>query len=316
MTTAIETVNIAESGNTQVSTREVPWMKLGRLVDTPMSAAEAAEEGGLNFIVESHPVGFLVGDTWKLVAGRRAIVRQDTGVPLGIMSTEYQILQYGEAFDFMDTVGATYVAAGALYGGRQGFMVVRAPEHTINVLGGDDPHDLFMVLRTSHDGSRAVEASVMPLRHKCMNQLTLKSFASGVKHKWVVKHTSSMAAKLAEAKSALATLGNYGAAYEKLADRLVTMKVTDAKADETLKFILPNRPRREETIEKIVSAWHTSPTVGFDYTGWGLVQAVSEYFDWGRSGGTPESRFIGALQGQTHNAINRASRYLLQTANA
>jgi phage/plasmid-like protein (TIGR03299 family) len=316
VTTAIETVDIAQSGNTQVSTREVPWMKLGRLIDKPMSAAEAAEEGGLNFTVESHPVGFLVGDTWKLITGRRAIVREDTGVPLGIMSNEYQILQYGEAFDFMDTVGAEYVAAGTLYGGRQGFMVVRAPAHTINVLGGADPHDLFIVLRTSHDGSRAVEASVMPLRHRCMNQLTLKSFASGVKHKWVVKHTSSMAAKLAEAQASLHTLSTYGAAYEKLADRLASMKITAEKANETLKFVLPNRPRRDETIEKITTAWHTSPTVGFDYTGWGLVQAVSEYFDWGRSGGTPESRFVGALQGQTHNAINRVSRYLLQTSNA
>ena len=58
-------------------------------------------------------------------------------------------------------------------------MVVKVPM-AINVLSGDDPHDLYGVLRTSHDLSRATEVMVMPLRGRCMNQLTLHSFSRDV----------------------------------------------------------------------------------------------------------------------------------------
>lgn len=299
-----------------VSTREVPWMKLGRLAEKTMTAAEAAKLGGLDFTVEKRRL-FYEGDdvggqlnVMEPVKDRRAIVRSDTGEWLGIMSKDYPPLQYAEAFDFMDTVDSEYVAAGCLKGGRQGFMVVRAPD-SLSVLGGDDPHDLYAVLRTSHDGSRAVEITVQALRHRCMNQLTLQSFARDVPHRWAIKHTSSMHAKLAEAQTSLGNIGKYAQALEKNAERLVAVKLSDANARATLEAVLPDRPRRGEQVESIITAWHTAETVGFDWTGWGLVNAVSEYFDWGRAGGSPESRFVGALQGQTFNAVNRVAGRIL-----
>jgi phage/plasmid-like protein (TIGR03299 family) len=294
-----------------VTTREVPWMKLGKLVDEPMTAKEAAELGGLNFQVSKRPVYFTnAAGEFVEIPDRRAIVRDDTNDHLGIMASDYQMLQYGEAFDFMDVINPTYVAAGALKGGKQGFMVVKAPE-TINVIDGEDPHELFMILRTSHDGSRAIEVSVQALRNRCMNQLALRSFTSGVEHRWAIKHTTTMHQKLSDAKTSLVKLDAYAKTYEENAMKLATTSVSDEKAKHVLEMVLPNRPRRENQIEHIISSWHTAETVGFDYTGWGLVNAVSEYFDWGRTGGSPESRFIGALQGQTFKAVNGVAQVLL-----
>lgn len=303
----------APQASTQVSTREVPWMKLGRLVDKPMTATEAAQAGGLDFNVVKCPLRYEIGDTWRDLPERTAVVREDTGQWLGIMSKDYPVLQYWEAFDFMDHAGSVYVACGGLKGGRQGFMVVEAPEK-IKVLGKEDPHTLYLVLRTSHDGSRAVEVSVMPLRGRCMNQLTLRSFTKGVEHRWAVKHTTSMHAKLAEAKKSLENLGAYAKAYEGTASRLVKLQVTEEVARELVQDSLPARPKRDEQVAAIIDRWHTSQEVGFDWTGWGLVNAVSEYFEWGRAGGSPESRFIGALQGQTHAVINRVAGRLLSRA--
>lgn len=304
--------------DTLVSTREVPWMKLGKLTEKPMTAAEAAELGGLNFTVSKRPLAFgRQADlpdselySYKPIKERIAVVRDGTEEWLGIMSNNYPLLQYSEAFDFMDTVDPEYVACGALKGGKQGFMVVRAPE-TINILSGDDPHDMYVVLRTSHDGSRAIEVAVMPLRARCMNQLTLQSFTKGVPHRWSIKHTSSMAVKLKDAQESLKQVGAYAKTLEKTANRLVNVQLTDDVAAETLRAVLPDRPRRAEQIEQIITTWHTAETVGFDWTGWGLVNAVSEYFDWQRKGGSPESRFVAALQGQTFNAINRTAGRLL-----
>lgn len=300
--------------DTLVSTREVPWMKLGKLAEKPMTAAEAAELGGLNFTVSKRSLFYETdaGESKAIVPikERVAVVRDGAEQWLGIMSREYPLLQYREAFDFMDTVGPTYVACGALKGGKQGFMVVQAPD-TINVLSGDDPHDMYVVLRTSHDGSRAIEVAVMPLRARCMNQLTLQSFTKGVPHRWAIKHTSSMAAKLQDAQESLKQVGAYAKALEKTAQRLAEMQITDEIAEQTLQAVLPDRPRRAEQIQEIIETWHTAETVGFDWTGWGLVNATSEYFDWRRKGGSPESRFVAALQGQTFNAINRTAGRLL-----
>jgi phage/plasmid-like protein (TIGR03299 family) len=312
MTTTTE----ASHASQLVSTREVPWMKLGKLTEKPMHAAEAAELGGLNFQVEKWPLyagppGQPHGSaTLKPINERVAIFRTDTAQWLGIMSKTYPLLQYSEAFDFMDTVAPEYVACGALKGGRQGFMVVQAPEN-FHVMSEVDPHDLYVVLRTSHDGSRAIEVSVMPLRHRCMNQLTLNTFASGIPHRWSIKHTTTMAAKLKDAQLSLSHVGQYAKRFAEVADKLMNVKVTDEKATTILRAVLPDRPRRDDQVSTILNSWHTSETVGFDWSGWGLVNAVSEYFDWGRAGGSPESRFVGALQGQTTNAINKVAGRIL-----
>lgn len=298
--------------DTMISTREVPWMKLGRLVEKPMNAAEAAELGGLNFSVQKQPLFFKsTDDEMKPISDRVAIVREDTGQPLGIMAANYTMLQYADAFDFMDSVGSEYVAAGCLKGGRQGFMVVKSPIE-LNVLDGEDPHEAYLILRTSHDGSRAVEASVQALRNRCMNQLGLRSFTAGVEHRWSVKHTSTMQGKMLEAKSSILKLGEYVKEFEHTAEKLAELHVTDTQAIDVLEKVLPNSARREEKITKIINTFHTSDKVGFDYTGWGLLNAVSEHYEWGRTGGTPESRFIGALEGQTLHAINGTASRLLQ----
>ncbi len=304
----------APDTNVQISTRTVPWMTIGELAEQPMTAAEAAEAGGLNFEVVKADLSW-ISDELKMageITERKALVRKDTGQWLGIMSKDYPILQYGEAFSFMDTVSPRYVAAGALRGGRQGFMVVRAPEQ-FDVLSGADPHEFFAVLRTSHDGSRAVEVSVMSLRGRCMNQLTLPSFAKDAPYRWAIAHTSTMTAKLAEAQKSLANIGKYAAAFQVTAAKLADIKVNDEVATQVLESVLPDRPRRGEQITKIIDTWHTSDTVGkqFDFTGWGLLNATSDYFDWGRTGGSPESRFVAALQGQTHKVLSQVAGRLL-----
>lgn len=324
-------VQLTEGGkNTQFTDRTVPWMKLGKIVNGAVSAKEAAEKGGLNFTVSAHKVYFscdttvkdftsVVEDTspecLREMTNRRVIVRDDTLLPLGIVSDNYPILQYGEAFDFMDTVSSEYVAAGALKGGKQGYMVVRLPEDMqINVLDGADPHEMFGVLRTSMDLTRAVEVMAMPLRGLCMNQLTLSSFSKMVPHRWAVPHRSTMHDKLADAKVALGNLGQYAKRFNELAKRLAGVKVNEEQARYLLTSkVVRKSPRSEDTVNLIVENFKMSPVVGFKGTGWGLVNAVSEYFDWGRKGGSPESRFLASIEGQTHKAINRTAAEILTT---
>jgi phage/plasmid-like protein (TIGR03299 family) len=323
----------------QFSTREVPWMKIGRIEAQPKTAKEAAELSGLNFTVSLRDVGIIISDDtdptymkvfpnsahigkfWK-ISNRKAVVADDNGDFMGFVSnTAYHSLQYGEAFDFMDALGQPYVAAGALRGRRQGFMVVK-PAIEAMVIGGEDPHDVFAILRTSHDCSRAVEVSVMMLRGRCMNQLTLRSFSKDATYRWSIKHTSTMKAKLEEAQASLKNIGLYVKRFEQLAEQLSEKTVSPAKAREVLKIVIPRPAGKTEKIQlqwedrlaTIMSLWQSSPTVAYAGTAWGLVNAVSEYMDWYRPGGSPESRFINALEGETHKRINKTAGLLLSNA--
>ena len=320
--TSVDTITTPDA---QFSTREVPWMKLGKLAENPLTAKEAAKEGGIDFTVSAKKIAFegesdvAVFANWTPIDDRVAIVRDDTHQPLSIVSKGYPILQYGEAFDFMDEAvngsDTRYVAAGALRGGRQGFMVVRAPdEFQRTILAGQDPHEFFVVLRTSHDRTRGCEVMVMPLRGRCMNQLTLSSFASKVPNRWSVRHTSTMAEKLAEVKNSLAQLGQYTQRYAEVVERLSTIKLTENQARQLLEKVETQRAKTDDKIDSILHLWNEGETVGYDGTGWGLVNAVSDYYDWGRSGGTPESRFLAALEGQTYKAVNRTAGLILSRA--
>lgn len=308
---------MTETTDQTFSARTVPWMKIGKLTDEALTAADAAKLGGIDFNVTEHPVYFSTKKDgappkFTKVDGRKALVREDTGQWLSVVSSAYPVLQFSEAFDFMDTISPSYVAAGSLRNGRQGFMVVRADTAKLAPFGDEDPHELFAVLRTSHDCSRAVEVMVMPLRGRCMNQLTLASFRKDVKHRWTVTHTGNVKQKLADATSSLQRLDAYAVAYTENARRLAEIKISNDAATDTLRRVLPDRPRRDEVVEKILSGWHTrTETVGYDGTGWGLVNAVSEYFEWDRTGGSAESRFVAALQGQTHKAINKTASLIL-----
>lgn len=308
------------AADVQFSAREVPWMKLGKLTDESLTAAEAAKLGGIDFTVSTRKIKFETlpthGQTdWVTISDRVAVVRNDTGQPLSIVSDGYKILQYVEAFDFLDSVvngvDTRYVAAGSLRGGRQGFMVVRAPDSMQPKLKVDDPHELFIVIRTSHDRTRGCEITAMPLRGRCMNQLTLGSFSKGAANRWSVHHTSTMDAKLAEAKAAVANLAAYSTRFAEIVDKLAVAKLSEEQARKILERVEPVRPKTSDKIDTILHLWNEAETVGFSGTAWGLVNAISEYYDWGRSGGTPESRFLGALEGQSTKAINRATGIIL-----
>lgn len=297
-----------------VTTRTVPWMKLGTTLDQDvMTSEEAVKQGGMDFTVSMQPcIQRLASGEYVEMPSRKIVVRDDTEEAFDVVSDGYTVLQYGEAFDFLDEISPKFVAAGTLKGGKQGFVVVQAPEtRSISLLGGDDPHDLFVVVRTSHDRSRAVEAMVMPLRERCMNQLGLQSFTAGVDNRWAIPHTSTMKDKLAVAQQSILKLDLYVDALKDTAERLASVPFSVETGEALIRRVLPDRPKTDEVVTRIIDLWQNADTVGYAGNGWGLVNAVSDYFDHGRTGGTQESRFVGALQGVTYQMINKTAALAL-----
>jgi phage/plasmid-like protein (TIGR03299 family) len=300
--------------DTQFSTREVPWMKLGKLEEQPKDMEEAIQLGGMNFDVLKQPAGYRdEHGVWKDAPNRLAVVHGKTGEVFDYVSHDYEVLQFRDAFAFLDIVSPKYVAAGVLRGGRQGFIVV---ENDRVMSPAGDEHKLYTVLRTSHDRSRAVEVSVMPLRGMCMNQLTLSSFAKGAQQRWAIPHTKSMHDKMHQAQMTLTKVDEYADAFERLVEKLTVTTPSEDQARKLLESSVKSGGKgRDEIFDTILHNWHDNEeTVGYNDSAWGLVNALSEYLEWQKPKGTAQSRFLNALQGSTRNALSTLTQGCLQLA--
>lgn len=305
------------------SAREVPWMKLGKLVEEPQTTEQAIQLAGLDFTVSKRPAGYMDedgGTVWS--SNRVATVRDDTGEAFEFVSSDYQVLQNREAFDFMDAVSPRFVAAGSLKGGRQVFMVVQPEGSMTTIAPGGDEIEMYGILRTAHDRSRAVEISFMGLRGACMNQLPLRSFTRGAKYRWSIPHVSTMDDKLLQAHATMAQLDRYTEAFNRLAERLMLAHPTEGEARKIVRDALwfgGKDQKRDEITSEIIGLWHNDEDrVGYNDTAWGLVNAVSEYVEWHRRGrkDNTEARFLAAVQGGTHRALNQVVDQTLALASA
>lgn len=334
------------------STRRVPWAKIGTVIDDPdVDAAEAARLGGIDFDVEVRAAAYwspyepaedveqenladpdavmyrthageltTATGEWRHAATRRAIVHKDTDEWFSFVSTDYRPVQFREAFAFMDGVNPRYVAAGAMSDGRQGFMVVQLPEHEtldVTVNGEDDPHDLYVVLRTSHDLSKGISVAVMPLRHRCMNMLTLPSFSAQTPQSWSIPHVGDTHAKLQQAQLTLTRTTDYGELFTRRVTQLASVRITSDDLRHIVRRVLPNRLKtRDAQVEAIVERFERADTVGFPQTGWGAVNAVSDYHQWGRRSAirTAQSEFTSGLDGDTAKYVNQTMQLVLARA--
>lgn len=275
---------------------------------------EAIQLGGMNFDVIKRPAGYMTETgTWATADNRVAVVHGKTGEVFDYVSHDYEVLQFREAFDFMNGLSSKYVAAGVLRGGRQGFIVI---ENDRVLRPAGDEHKLYTVLRTSHDRSRAVEVSVMPLRGMCMNQLTLASFAKGAQQRWAIPHTRSMHDKMHQAQATLQRVDEYADAFEKIVEQLVLVTPTEEQARAMLDDAIKTGGKgRDEIFDTILHNWHDNEdTVGYNDSAWALVNATSEYLDWQKPKGTAQSRFLNALQGSTRSTLSSLTRSCLELA--
>jgi phage/plasmid-like protein (TIGR03299 family) len=203
-----------------VSKKELPWHRLGQIVEA-MTSEEAIELGGLNFEVKlerlyimgqrldnhevkntNHVIKQTIGlDNHveyyerKLIKDRYATVRTDNHFPLGVVGSRYTPIQNREVFDFFDgAIGeghAQYETAGALGNGETVFVTAKLPKY---IQVADEDIDSYLLLTTSHDGSGSIMAMFTPVRVVCNNTLSLA--IGGATNKVVIRHTKSAKEKL------------------------------------------------------------------------------------------------------------------------
>lgn len=304
------------TSTTAFSARTVPWAFTGATaIDEPVSLDEALHHAHLDFEIELRDVAYRTAQgNWKPQAGRAAVVRKDTDVALGGVSKSYVPMPYREAFSVLGDLNPEIVAAGSHNDGRQAFMVVQDPLCRTVEGYGNDPHDLYIVMRTSHDATRGHEISLLPLRGRCMNMMPMAFGLHGAKQRWTIRHSGQAEARLTEAGRILSGLSQYAEEFQGLSARLAAIDLELDEARGVLDEVVPAELKsREKRIDALLDTYQHSEVNGFTGTGWGLVNAVTEFFDHRDSSRSQNeaARWLRGLDGVTRTAANRTAELLL-----
>jgi phage/plasmid-like protein (TIGR03299 family) len=294
------------------ATRPNPWETVGTSVEGAMTAQEALRRGGLDWTVEKRPLkvdwGHAARPQYTKVPDRVALVRPDTKEALGFVSPTYQAWPNAQCFEFFDNLvdsnEAKYHASGEFRGGRWVWITARVAQLDVNV-GGVDPHQTYMHLTTSHDGSRAITVSLSKIRIMCEN--TFNMAVAGALQKWSVRHIETAKARLEEARQALKLTFKYADAFEKEAEALLSVAMTEKEFEEFANELLPDRPRKASTVELLTRTFAESSTLeNVRGTRWAALNAVSEYTDWLREPRSPEAQLTAIWDGVAYRTKAKA----------
>ena len=292
-------IEVTADGTAAFWSARVPaWHRLGTVTPDALTAAEALEVshlGGWN--VRKSPLQTVVitddGVTTVDVPGKFATVRTNpfTHQPeaLGVVGSVYTVIQNEDSFDFLTRLvgdsGMRFETAGSIYGGRQTFVTMKAPDTML--IGGVDPVDLYLLVANSHDGSTNLLAAATPLRVVCKNTLT--AGLGMAKQTWTLRHSTNLEGKIAQAREAMAMTFRFADAFRFEADEMLKTKLTPKALDVVISRIwtkpAEDAPKRtQETWENrraaILDLFTASPTndVGRG-TNWGGYNAITEWVD-------------------------------------
>jgi phage/plasmid-like protein (TIGR03299 family) len=297
----VEHSRLANASNGQkafYSLKLSAWHQSGNVVDKPAHDSSILGLAGQDWNAEIAPVYYQDQDGNQImVPGRRAVYRSDTGRPLGIVGTDYTIVQNSRMYEFFRSIAprdTVIETAGTLDGGKRVWALARIPELMIAI--GEDLTNGYLLFSTAHDGSASVRTLATSIRVVCQN--TLNAAHKAGKGKGIrLKHTSGVeAGLLAAAQQYAAALENFQGLRDQLtalASRRSTTtslevisRAAFAVTAETLALEAKSESGRARTIrenrERQIRQIRNSATCnvrGTEGTLFADMQAVTEWVD-------------------------------------
>lgn len=288
-----------KKSDTMMSVRETPWHGLGEVLKKPpKTIEEAVKLSGLNWEVEQHPVFAQINGKKVVMAGFKANVRMDTGQALGMVSERYKPVQNREAFSWLSSIFGSemhFETAGSLQDGRRTWVLMKIPDF---VKVGGDPIGQYAFISNGFDGNTSVTTAMTPIRIVCQNTLSCAlDLAKGrdQKRTHVIRHLGDMESKIKEARNVLQITIDYYKGLKIVGDGLAKAKISEKKADQILKLIIPvdeslgdraqeNRNMSRADIMQIFKGEGRDGDTQGNAPGswWCLYNAITEWSDWGR----------------------------------
>lgn len=296
---------------------ETPWHNLGQKLDENSSIDTWVVEAGFDWNIKSKAVKYHKADgKLAIIPGQKVLTRSDTGIPLGIVSDAYKIVQPKEVMyffqDLVDKAGMKLSTAGVLFDGRRFWAM--ADTHNWGKLNGNDEIKGNLLLSTSCDGSSATTATFVATRVVCANTLRV---ALDEKTKGTVKVNHRRVFDANEVKEKLGLINESWETFmdniTKLSESQISKLEAEVLVEDFLSNIIKSDKSAKRQTESILNKFQTG--LGNNgQTKWDLLNGITEHFQHGPSRVRKEDqKFWNNFYGHTANIKDQAMDFLIQT---
>ena len=302
------------------------WHGLGTVMGGVFDADTAMSKGGLHYTVDKVPAKFLWNGELRESTQNYLLIRGDTGRELSQKSvgSRYNVIQNQDSLSVIAGVLASegeveYVAAGALRGGEQAFLVASLRKHKFTLSHNGGTIEPYLALCNPHDGVSG-QAWIFPTaqRIECANtqRIALQGKTKGIG----IRHTGNPHARIADAQHALGLSVKGFQDYQEAAEEMVRTPVPDSIAGEyfdglldhicdvsaaqmrigtdvlaaAIETTVANRELAAKRIERqkefradllnqLVSTYHDPRESAIEGTAWGLLNSATRVSDHGKT---------------------------------
>lgn len=324
-------LNIASNGEAALYLlKEKAWHGLGQVVEEAKTSEEVIKLAHLDWQVAKTPNYIKVGDTY-VPTGSISSIRTDNNAILGNRLTDrYTVMQNEEAFKFMDSLvicdrDIKYETAGALGKGEVTFVTAKLPGY-LRIKGAkDDVIEKYLIMANSHDGTTPLSIFFSDVRVVCNNTLSaaMRSFSNKI----ILRHTSSISARLEEGRKLIDLELSYAKELEEVLNQLAKTKVDEVYSKQfvnglfmtpdELKALAKGEPmstRKTNLMDEVYAAINTAPgQQQHQGTALHLYNGVTSYFQNVKSYRSDSRKMAGInLGGEESLLTQKAFNTLLQ----
>ena len=299
---------------------ETPWHKLGQELEEGASIEQWQVAAGMDWSIERSPVRFNAQGNDQSYSGQSVLYRSDDNTPLSVVSNRYKPVQPKEVLGFFrDLVaenGFKIHTAGTLMGGKRMWALAETGKFG-EVCKGDGIGG-FLLLSTSCDKTLATTARFTTVRVVCNNTLTAAVNRD-------VNQVSFSHIQQFDHVAVKAQLGNAGesfGSFMEMAKHLQKAKLSAEEAKDFVSFLVATSVQlADEEYDvttnrayKKILALFNEEAKGIELVGhtkWGMVNAVTEYYDHFNPTRSDDARLNSAWFGAGERAKNQALDLLL-----
>lgn len=310
-----------------------PWHGYGNRVNPYADIGTWRRESGLTFEVLESNVQFVRADGSVVeFPNRKALYRDDTYDPLGLVSHGFKVVQPSVIVEFFrelcDINGFTMEVMGSLRKGARIWGLAKVGDGAIVI--GQDKVDPYVLLCTGYDGTLATHGKFTTVQVVCNNTLEMAMFKNDDKELGellVSKGVRVNHRQTFDAKALRMQLGIAKDAFEKFmleAQLLASREASPRFAKEFLKELLPQPPKDKDgnrkNIEEMASFQrmlqlcvggdksvpHDPAAVG---SMWGMLSGITYYVD--HESGYDSNRLNSAWFGVGNGLKNKARAELM-----
>jgi phage/plasmid-like protein (TIGR03299 family) len=304
---------------------ELPWHGLGQELAEGADMETWRKAAGMDWTINTSPVKFEVGSCNREIndiefPSQNVLYRSDNNTPLSIVSDRYKPVQPAEVLEFFDSLvkeaGFKLHTAGTLRGGKR--LWALAETGKFGEVCKDDGVGGFLLLSTSCDRTLATTARFTSVRVVCNNTLTMAQndirTMIKVPHSTVFDHD--------KVKLELGQVSEAFGSFMEMAKFLQNQKLNQAQAKVFLtKLMTPQAKLANEQynieknkgyskiLEMFEGSGKGADLVGF--TKWGMLNAVTEYYDHIIPNRSNDTRLDNAWFGSGDRIKNQAVNLLL-----